>query len=174
MSKTKEIVWFKNGNKKVVLLPTICNIKQVGAIELLGVCFNCRLFFSGHVDNVLSIVNQRFYLNQLQKQGLDLNGLNVVFNSLVLCRLTYACQAFSVFFFLSEFVLSRLQSCLNKACSRNYVQLGMTSEKFSNGQTVCSFKLYWTSITIHTSYYLILKAHMGVTCARVVISIPFR
>ena len=99
MSKTKEIVLYKNGNKKVVLPPTICNIEQVGAVKLLGVYFNCRLSFNGHVDSVLSIVNQRFYLiNQLRKQGLDLNGLNIVFNSLVLSRLTYACQAFSGFF----------------------------------------------------------------------------
>ena len=115
MSKTKEIVLYKNGNKKVVLPPTICNIEQVGAVKLLGVYFNSRLSFSGHVDSVLSIVNQRFYLiNQLRKQGLDQNGLNIVFNSLVLSRLTYACQAFSGF--LSESDLNRLQSCLNKAC----------------------------------------------------------
>jgi ribonucleases P/MRP protein subunit RPP40 len=115
MSKTKEIVLYNNGNKKVALPPTICNIEQVDAVKLLGVCFNCRLSFSGYIDNVLSIVNQRLYLiNQLQKQRLDSNGLNIVFNSLVSSRLTYACQAFSGF--LSEFDLNRLQSCLNKAC----------------------------------------------------------
>jgi hypothetical protein len=97
-------------------VPTICNNEQVNVVKLLGDCFNCRLSFNGHVDNVLSIVNQRFYLiiNQLRKRGLDSNGLNIVFNSLVLTRLTYACQAFSGC--LSEFDLNRLQSCLNKAC----------------------------------------------------------
>jgi hypothetical protein len=106
---------YKNGNKKVASPPTIFNTGQVNAVKLLGVCFICRLSFSGHVDNVLSIVNQWFYLiNQLQKQGLDLNGLNTVFSSLVLSRLTYACPSFSGL--LSEFDLNRLQSCLNKAC----------------------------------------------------------
>jgi ribonucleases P/MRP protein subunit RPP40 len=42
LSKTKEIVLYKNGNKKVVLLLTICNTEQVDAVNLLGVCFNCR------------------------------------------------------------------------------------------------------------------------------------
>jgi hypothetical protein len=41
MSKTKEIVLYKNGNKKVALPPTICNIEQVDAVKLLGVCFYC-------------------------------------------------------------------------------------------------------------------------------------
>ena len=53
MSKTKEIVLYKNGNKKVVLPPTICNIEQVGAVKLLGVYFNSRLSFSGHVSYLL-------------------------------------------------------------------------------------------------------------------------
>jgi hypothetical protein len=53
-------------------------------------------------------------LNKLQTQSLDLNGPNIVFNSLMLSSLTYACQAFSGF--SSEFDLYRLQSSLNKAC----------------------------------------------------------
>jgi hypothetical protein len=103
MSKTKEIDMYKNGNKINVLPPTVYNNEQVGAIKLLGACFNCRLSFSGYVDHVLSIVKQRFYLlNQLRKQGLDLNGLNIVFTSLVLSKLTYACQAFYGFFHLNR------------------------------------------------------------------------
>lgn len=61
------------------------------------------------------------------------------------------------------------------ATSIDIAKLGMTSEKFSNRQmTVCSLKLYWTPITVYSSYYLILATHMGVICARVVISTPFR
>jgi hypothetical protein len=61
MSKNKEIVLLRMVTK-IVLPPTICNIQQVDGVKLLGVCLNYRLSFSGHVDNVLSIVNQRFYL----------------------------------------------------------------------------------------------------------------
>ena len=61
----------------------------------LGVCFNSRLSFSGHVETVLSVVNQRFYLiNQLRKQRLDATGLDIVFNSLILSKLSNACQGF--------------------------------------------------------------------------------
>jgi hypothetical protein len=52
MSKTKDIVLYKNGHKKVVLPPTICNIEQVDVVKLLGVCFNCQLSFNARVDNV--------------------------------------------------------------------------------------------------------------------------
>jgi hypothetical protein len=155
--------------KKVVLPPTICDIEQVNALHYLAFGLTVSyISFSGHV------VNQRFYLlNQLRKQGLHLNGLIIVFNSLVLPRLTYACQAFSGI--LSEFDLNRLQYILLRLAGGKYVQLGMTSDKFSNGQmTVCSLKLYLTLITVYTSYCLILATHMGIICARVVISIPFR
>lgn len=92
----------------------ICNIEQVKEVKLLGVWFNSRLSFSAHVDHVLSTINQRFYLlNRLRRQGLDSFGLNVVFNALVISKLTYACQAFSGF--LSSSDLCRLQTSLNKA-----------------------------------------------------------
>jgi hypothetical protein len=37
MSKTKGIVLYKNGNKKVALPPAICSIEQVDAVKLFGV-----------------------------------------------------------------------------------------------------------------------------------------
>ena len=77
------------------------------------------------IDSVLSIVNPRIYLtNQLRKQGVDLNGLSIVLNSLVLSRLTYACQAFSVLFYLNLTSTDCNLVQIKLACG-NYVQLGI-------------------------------------------------
>jgi hypothetical protein len=45
MSKTKENVLYKNGNKKVVLPSLICNIEQVDAVKLLGSLFQLLIIF---------------------------------------------------------------------------------------------------------------------------------
>jgi hypothetical protein len=73
---------------------------------LFGTGLNSQLSFNDHGNSILSTVNQRFYLlNQLQKQGLDQNGLwHLVlffFYFWVQSKLTYACQAFSASFNLN-------------------------------------------------------------------------
>lgn len=114
-AKSKEIVLrrprsLRNANQPAVL----CNIEQVNEVKLLGVWFNHHLSFSVHVDRILAVVNQRFYLlNRLRRQGLDPFGLSVVFNALIISKLLYACQAFSGFLSASD--LCRLQTSLNKA-----------------------------------------------------------
>jgi hypothetical protein len=71
-----EIVLHKNGSRKVLLLSAICKIEKSSAVKYLCVCFNGQLSFINHVD--------RFHLfKQLQKQDVELNGLNIVFNSMV-------------------------------------------------------------------------------------------
>jgi hypothetical protein len=88
-------------------------MEQVNKVKLLGVWFNSHMAFSVRVDHVLSTISQPMYLlNRLRRQGLDSFGLHVVFNALVISKLTYACQAFSGF--LSSDVC-RLQASLNKA-----------------------------------------------------------
>lgn len=113
-SKSKEIILHKNRCKSFVLPSAICNIEQLNKVKLLGVWFTNHMTFSVHVDHVLSTISQRMYLlNRLKRQGLDSFGLQVVFNAVIISKLTYACQAFSGF--LSSSDLSRLQSVLNKA-----------------------------------------------------------
>ena len=83
-------------------------------VKLLRVWFNNHLSFSVHVDHVLSTVSQRMYLlNRLRRPGLDPCGLNIVFNALIISKLSYACQDYSGF--LSSTDIGRLQASLNKA-----------------------------------------------------------
>jgi hypothetical protein len=54
-----------------------------------------HLSFRVHVNSVISVVDQRFYLMKLLRaQGLNDVCLSVVFNALTLCKMLYESQAF--------------------------------------------------------------------------------
>jgi hypothetical protein len=61
--------------------------------------------------NIYMPINICFYLlNGLRSQGPNSFGLNVVFNALVISKLTYACQAFSGFLSSSD-LCSMISGC---------------------------------------------------------------
>ena len=73
---------------------------------------------SEHVDCVLRMCNQRLYLlNQLKKQGLCINGLTLVFQAIVVSRISYALPSF--FGFLSAYDIGRVNSLFKKALRWN-------------------------------------------------------
>jgi Reverse transcriptase (RNA-dependent DNA polymerase) len=85
--KTKEIVLCRSGRVgRLVNLPSsVYDIEQVKEVKLLDMHLSNHLSFRVHVNNVISVVNQRFYLMKvLRAQGLSDFGLSVVLNALIL------------------------------------------------------------------------------------------
>lgn len=114
MSKTKEIVFRRPRIARFVIPDALPSIEQVDDIKLLGIHFNSKLNFASHIVHVASAVSQRFYLlGQLKLQGLNKKCLEVVFNAIVLGKMTYASQSF--YGFLNENELNKLQKLLRKA-----------------------------------------------------------
>jgi len=76
--------------------PPLEQIERVSNAKLLGVTLNESLHFDTHVNNVLKICSQRFYLLKLLRdQGLPRHHLNTVFHALVMSCLLYALPVWS-------------------------------------------------------------------------------
>ena len=98
-SKTKEIIFRKSGkvtknlnSHSSNLIPQIERVQQV---RLLGVILSSNLSFTPHIDYVLAVAPQRFYLlNQLKKMSPATWGLNGVFSALIVSRILYALPTF--------------------------------------------------------------------------------
>jgi hypothetical protein len=171
LPKCVEIVITKVRASKPLVVAELDDIKRVEIVKLLGITFNCRLSFAAHIDSTLSSVSQQFYLlKQLKWQGLDMNGLNVVFNALVLSKLLYGSQAFSGFLLESE--LDHIQAVLNKAIRwglttrlediRNYIVVQITG---------CLTKFAQTLVTVLVICCLTSVLHITFICESMVIII---
>ena len=74
----------------------IPGIERIDTTKLLGVILTSNLSWTPHINNILNICCQRFYLlNRLKHMSLCNTGLNLMFRSLVVSRLIYALPAFS-------------------------------------------------------------------------------
>ena len=112
--KTKEIV-FTRPNPRMFNPPLpLDGIARVSSFKLLGVSFNSVLNFQSHIDNIVATGNQRIYLiQQLKKQGLNIKECDVIFQSLVLGKLTYALPMF--YGYLTEHSRGQINALLRKA-----------------------------------------------------------
>jgi len=88
--KTKEIVFHHPHPSKYCLPPPLLGIERVSSVKLLGVHdLTENLSMHEHVRQTIFVCNQRLYLFcQLKRQGLPLNCLNLVFDSLIIARCT--------------------------------------------------------------------------------------
>lgn len=112
--KTKEVVFCRPRVSNSLIPPPIFDIEQVPNFKLLGIFLSQHLSMDQHVNTILSIINQRFFLlNQLRKNGLPTPALNCVFHALIMSRILYALPAFSGF--LSASNIARLDAALSKA-----------------------------------------------------------
>ena len=95
--KTKEIVFRRPKPKLVIYPPPLEQIERVlSNAELLGITLNENLRFNIHVNRMLKICSQRFYLlKRLRDQGLSRQHLNMVFHALVMSRILYALPVWS-------------------------------------------------------------------------------
>ena len=114
LSKTKEIV-FRRPSPYSHLTP--CPLPSVDIVKehtLLGVAFHDSFKFCKHVDEILAICNKRSYLlRQLRDQGMPICKLDIIFNGLIVSKITYALAVWGGF--LPQSDLDRLNSFFSKA-----------------------------------------------------------
>ena len=78
------------------LHPPLENIERVNSVKLLGCVLTDGLSGAKHADFILNIVNQRLYLlNYFKAHGMNIHGLTLVFDAIVVSRIMYAMQAVS-------------------------------------------------------------------------------
>lgn len=115
VSKTKEIIFRRPGIERSLdhCLP-LPGIEQLSSVKLLGIILQANLSFSSHVNYILSIINQRYFLlNQLRHQGLHISKLDVIFQAIVVSRVMYALPSFAGF--LTAHDIARVNAALKKA-----------------------------------------------------------
>ena len=115
-SKTKEIIFWKSGysSRSHLDVPAIPLIERVHQVRLLGVLLTSNLSFTPHIDYILTVISQRFYLlNQFKKMYLDGAGLSSVFTALIVSRILYALPA--IYGFILQSDIDRLNAMFRKA-----------------------------------------------------------
>ena len=91
-----------------------------------------HLILEAHVNYILSICSQRIFLmKKLRDQGLPINQLQTVFQSLIISRLLYALPAWDSF--LSVALIGRIDAFF-KRCSK----YGLTTTVFTVGELMDS------------------------------------
>lgn len=153
VSKTKEIVFHKPNPRNYLSPVKLTNIDRVSAFKLLGVVFNDNLKFSDHVTSLISQCNQRLYLlRQPKLQGLGINKLDVVFNAIVVSKLSYALPAWGGF--ISAHLANSINSMFKKSFKYQLTSKVFTVEnllierdktlfnKASRDQSHCLFHLF--------------------------------
>jgi len=113
-------------------IPVINEIVRVDSLKILGVEFRDDLSMSAHVKNVLQAASQSMYaLKIIKAHGLDDQSLSMLFNALVLSRLTYASPAWRGFANKSD--IAALQAIINRA-----VRWGQWNDRGSNIEGFCA------------------------------------
>jgi hypothetical protein len=113
--KSQEIIFHKPRYK--LQAPPISvlgsQIPRVSQIKILGVSITDTLSATPHADIITSDCKSRLYaLSVIKRHGIDPMKLDMLFNALVISRLTYAAPSWSGF--LKESDWSALQAVLNK------------------------------------------------------------
>ena len=94
-------------------MPAIPLIERVHRIRLLGVLLTSNLSFTPHIDYILTVISQRFYLlNQFKKMYHDGAGLSSVFTALIVSRILYALPA--IYGFILQSDIDRLNAMYRK------------------------------------------------------------
>ena len=104
-------------------------IQRIDSFKILGVILQNDLKWNQHVNTVISKANKRLYLlSHLKKAGIPTHDLLVLYNSLVIPILKYACEVYhsSLTQSLSE-DLERVQKralrCIAGKPSADYIEL---------------------------------------------------
>jgi len=96
MHKTKEIIFHRRAARNLSIPPALPGIERVKQATLLGIDVTDTLSTTAYVDRLLMQVNQRLYLlSLLQSSGLQRSSLHLLFNALVINKLTYALLAYA-------------------------------------------------------------------------------
>ena len=103
-----------------------------------------------HLNYIVGIINQRLYLlNQLRRQGLDINGLAKVFLSVVVARFLYALSAFSGM--ITVDYINRINAVFCKAKKWGLTNTVPSVEEFCENADQKLFKeMMWSHNCLHT------------------------
>jgi hypothetical protein len=94
IGKTKEIVFRRPRIRLTDIQPSFRDIELVDELKLLGIVLNGKLTFNKHVDMLLALCNQRFYLLKLLRdQGMPLKLLHNVYVAIIVNRIAYCLSA---------------------------------------------------------------------------------
>jgi hypothetical protein len=139
-SKTKEIVFRRPNPRACVDLPALLAIEKIKETKLLGVIFSDSFHFDSHVNYILKICSQRSYLmRKLRDQGLTANQLNIVFDAIILSRITYGVCAWSGF--LSTELIGRIDAFLRRMFRYGFCKQLITFRDISGSCDSTLFKV---------------------------------
>ena len=125
VGKTKEIVFHKPNPRTFLMPAPLEGVERVNSVKLLGIILSNNLKFDMHIKSLLSQCSQRIYLIKLLRdQGLCHKKLNIIFQSLVVAKITYALPAWG------GFITVALMDQIN-AFFRRAVKYKMTSKIFT-------------------------------------------
>ena len=118
--KTKEMVISKT-KPSLNYLSTFDYIEIVDCFKYLGILIDNKLCFTSHVDHILSICNQRLYLlKTLKLQGLAVDCLECIFDSLIISKVLYCLPAWGGF--LKECDTTRINALFKRAKRNGYTR----------------------------------------------------
>jgi hypothetical protein len=119
--KSQEMVCTKprGRNSSKVVVPAIPDVERVTSLKMLGVIISHNFSMDEHVSAVISSSGQALYaLRILKSHGMSNACLQAVYQSTVVSRLTYACQAWRGF--ASRAALDRLDSFLRRSIKAGF------------------------------------------------------
>ena len=119
--KSQEMVFTKprGRNSSKVVVPAIPDVERVTSLKMLGVIISHNFSMDEHVSAVISSSGQTLYaLRILKSHGMSNACLQAVYQSTVVSRLTYACQAWRGF--ASRAALDRLDSFLKRSIKAGF------------------------------------------------------
>ena len=118
--KSQEMVFTKpRGRNTKVVVPAIPDVERVTSLKMLGVIISHNFSMDEHVSAIISSSGQALYaLRILKSHGMSNACLQAVYQSTVVSRLTYACQAWRGF--ASRAALDRLDSFLRRSIKAGF------------------------------------------------------
>lgn len=154
VSKTKEIVFRRPSPRVNIDLPPLIAIDTIKETKLLGVVFSDSFHFDSHVNYILKICSQRSYLmRKLRDQGLSPNQLNIVFDAIILSRITYGVCAWSGF--LSVELIGRIDAFFRRMFRYGFCKRIITFRDVSDN---CDNTLFNTMLNSHSCIHQLLPS----------------
>ena len=90
LKKTYETCYVKHQRYLDQLLIFKSDIDVTNDHKLLGVYIDSKLNFRAHIDHLITVCSQRFYiLKLLRNQGLPISALHIVYNSIIVNKILY-------------------------------------------------------------------------------------
>jgi len=93
--KSQEIIFIDRKRKRNIQLPLpLPDISRVSSIKILGITVSGSLSVCGHADNVITSCAQSIQaMRILRAHGMAASTIHVIFNAVVVAKLTYAASS---------------------------------------------------------------------------------